>query len=434
MKRVRQIVLGSIALLAASAVFAQTPAPTESRAADDQEARELGQAISEAGGSAIDTIRALEQHLKKYPGTRQRAAIEKALAKASMDTNDHGRIIVYGEAVLNAGPPDDMQLIDRVTRALVDKNDPEQAKRALEYAKRYERDIAELRKKEPGGHLTAAQWSEELDHAAARALALRARATGTIGNQEEAVKIAAESWAAWPTSEGAREAGLWLSKLGRSQEAIEYYANAFTLEDPRTTETDRAKDRMRLGALYSKSNGSEKGLGDLILQAYDRTSAILSEHRSNLKQIDPNAQATDVFDFTLPALEGAALPLASLKGKTVVLDFWATWCQPCRVQHPMIEKVRLHFGEESDVVFLAIDTDEDRSLVTPFIREQGWKTQVYFESGLVARLNINAIPTVLILDPGGKISSRMAGLIPDRFEDMLTQRIEETRKASGQPK
>jgi thiol-disulfide isomerase/thioredoxin len=134
-------------------------------------------------------------------------------------------------------------------------------------------------------------------------------------------------------------------------------------------------------------------------------------------------------DFTLPAVDKAVPPLvvASMKGKTVVMDFWATWCVPCRAQQPLIEKVKMHFEGAKDVVFVAVDADEDVSLVAPFAKEQGWKDQGYFEAGLARQLAINNIPTVLVVDPNGRISSRMIGFIPERFEQMLTERVDEAR-------
>jgi thiol-disulfide isomerase/thioredoxin len=417
-----------VALIQVAVIHAQTPAPAD----DAKEQSELSQAVSEAGASSIDIIHALEQHLRKYPETKQRAAIEKGLVKSALDLNDQARIILYGEKVLErepAGASDDVTLIDRVTRALVDKEDAAQAKKALQYAQRYEADIVAMREKaQPPGHLTPGQWSDELDRASARALALDARATGYAGDPQAAAKIAAKSWAAYPTGEGARETAFWFAKLGRDADAIEYYADAFALEDTRTTESDRLRDRTRLGAMYSKLNGSEKGLGDLILQAYDRTSGLLNDRRANLKSKDPNAQATNIADFILPPVGDAApLAISSLKGKTVVMDFWATWCAPCRAQQPLIEKVKEHFQDAKDVVFLPVDADDDPSLVAPFIKEQGWKTSGYFDAGISRQLTISSIPTVLVLDPAGQISSRMIGFIPERFEEMLTERIEESR-------
>jgi thiol-disulfide isomerase/thioredoxin len=167
-----------------------------------------------------------------------------------------------------------------------------------------------------------------------------------------------------------------------------------------------------------------------MLAAWDRTSALASERRALLKAMDPNALATSIAEFTLPAIDKSTSPLvlSSLKGKTVVMDFWATWCAPCRAQQPLIEKVEKEFQAARDVLFVAVDSDEDPSLVAPFVKEQGWKNQGYFEAGLARQLTIASIPTVLIINPNGQISSRMIGFIPDRFEQMLRERIDEARK------
>jgi thiol-disulfide isomerase/thioredoxin len=432
--RVDAVLALFLASLFTPLIQAQTTATLDPQA-DAKEQYELSQAVSEAGASSIDRIRAFEQHLKKYPDSKQRALIEKELVKSATELNDNARIIFYGEKVLQREPaPDEgdvMQMLDRVTRALIDKSDPERAKRAVGYAKRYENDVTVLRAKmEPPGHLTPAQWSEELDKAMARALALEARATGDGGDPEAASRLAHKSWETYPTGEGARETAFWLTELGRKAEAIEFYSEAFTLEDSRTTPADRTRDRIRLGELYAGLNGSEKGLGEVILAAYDRTSALLSLRRDNLKSKDPNSQATGIEDFTLPAVDKNAPPLvvSALKGKTVVMDFWATWCVPCRAQQPLLEKLAMHYKDAPDVVFAAVNADDDLSLVAPFIKEQGWNNHGYFEAGLARQMVVSQIPTVLVIDPAGQISSRMIGFIPERFEQMLTDRVEEARR------
>jgi thiol-disulfide isomerase/thioredoxin len=433
-----RVVFAALFLAASSlvvpSVYGQTVDPDPQ--ADAKEQSELQQAVQEAGNSSIDLIRALELHLKKYPESKQRAEIEKALAKAATETNDNERIIVYGEKVLARETPPDLRgdlppLLDRVIRALVDKENPDRAKRAIVYAQRYQGDVVEARTSVgPPGHLTPVQWSEELDKANARALALEARATGYAGDAEAAAKVARRSWDSHPTGEGARETGYWLAKLGRNEEAIEFYADAFTIEDARNTEDDRARDRAQLGSLYAKVHGSEKGLGDVVLQAYDRTSGLLTAIRANLKAKDPNSVAKNLVDFTLPPVDKSGQPLAlsALKGKTVVMDFWATWCAPCRAQQPLIEKVKSKFESDPNVLFVPVDSDDDLTLVAPFVTEQKWQNPGYFEAGLARQLNIGSIPTVIILDPGGNVSSRMIGFIPDRFEEMLTERVEEARR------
>jgi thiol-disulfide isomerase/thioredoxin len=110
-----------------------------------------------------------------------------------------------------------------------------------------------------------------------------------------------------------------------------------------------------------------------------------------MRESDPNAQLIDPMEFTLTGLDGQKLSMASLKGKVVVFDFWATWCEPCRGQHPLYEQVKQRFKDSSEVVFRSIDTDEDREPVKRFLEEEKWLDQVYFEDGLSRALRITTI-------------------------------------------
>ncbi len=392
----------------------------------DTEQTDLNRAVSEAQNSPLDMIRALEAHLNKYPATSNRTVIEKTLAQSSMQAGDSARIIKYGSKIL-AVPPEDLQLLDRVLKELADHTDTQSLMKSLIYLNRYRAGIADLRNK-PQPHVSPGQWAEQMERATARTDALEAHALGSAEKYEAAAAAGERSWATYPTGEGAREAATWLQKLGRDREALDYFADAFTLEDPGSTQIDRARDRSHMGDLFTKLNGSEKGLGEIMLEAYDRTTAIAHARIAALKISDPNAQATDIFDFSLPSANGAApLALSSLKGKTVIMDFWATWCIPCRAQHPLIEKVKKRYEHSPEVVFLAVDTDDDPSVVKPFLKEQGWDDTVWLEGGLQRRMAISSIPTVIVLNPAGEVYSRMAGLILERFEDMLIERIETAR-------
>jgi len=411
-------------MIAAGAAWGQATAQDLAQ----QEQAELSKAVTDAGNSPIDFTHALERHLAKYPDSPQRLAIEKALAKSAMDANDRPRLILYGEQVLKAEPKsDDFHLIDAVTRALLDAGDAESSKKALEYTMRYRQDVDSMRSRASEGHMTEGQWAAEIDRAMARVLMLQARAIGNLGNAEEAVKLAKSGWDLSPSAEGARETGYWYDKLNRLAPAIEYYADAFAMDDQATTPADRVSDRAHLAQLSTKLNGSEKGLGDQVLAAYDRTASMRKQMLADMRKKDPNAGRFDLLDFTLaPADGGEPVSLASLKGKTVVMDFWATWCVPCKIQHPMIEKIKAKYEKSGSVVFLSVDSDDDHSVVAPFLKEMHWGGRIFYDSGLGRFLTISSIPTVIVLDKDGKISSRMAGFVPERFEDMLTQRIEET--------
>jgi thiol-disulfide isomerase/thioredoxin len=409
-----------VSAVSLSSGFAQKPDQAEA------EEQQLEEALAEAGSSAVDFIRALEVHLAKHPDSKRRPELERALAKAALETKDDKRIVLYGERVL-ARDPDDLELLDRVARALLatGQNDKALSERALNYARRFEVGLRQAEKSKPSGRVSPAHWREEIDRGLGRALALQARATGNLGRTAEAAVLAQTSYDTYPTAEAARETARWLARSGKHQEAIRRYADAFTISDPRSTDADRASARASMGELYRKLKGSESGLGDLVLEAYDRTTALLGERRLKLRQADPNVQVTNPAEFTLTGLDGDKLALASLRGKVLVMDFWATWCGPCRVQHPLYQEVKRNFKDRSDVVFLSVNTDEERDGVREFLEAHQWEKRVYFEDGLSSALRVSSIPTTVLLDKKGEVISRMNGFIPERFVEMLTERIRE---------
>jgi thiol-disulfide isomerase/thioredoxin len=276
-----------------------------------------------------------------------------------------------------------------------------------------------------------AKRQEELDRMLGRALLYEAIAAGTLGNASASADFARKSFEAFPSGEPAAQLGKSLAQAGKVDEAVRAYADAFTIADLRATEADRAKIRRRMGELYQRKNGTEKGLGDVILEAYDRNAALMAQRRLALKRFDPNLDITDPMQFTLSALNGEKLKLASLAGKVIVMDFWATWCGPCRAQHPLYEEIKKKFSARQDVVFLSINTDEDRTAVKPFVEEQNWNQQVYFEDGLSTNLRVSAIPTTIIFGKNGEIASRMNGFDPGTFVDTVSGRISAALKQGG---
>ena len=400
--------------------------------AQGQEQADLERALSEAGASPLEYLRALEKHLQQYPNSARRPELERAATRAAIEARDDERIIEYGERVL-ARQADDLQVLEQVTRALLAGGSKDNWERALKYARRYEELVRQMQKDNaragaPSGP-GASQWRNETDRGVGRALCDEARASGNLGHPEEALALAQRAFETYPNADSARETARWYERLGKPEEAARRLADAFTIPDPRSTDADRARDRGRMGELYRQAKGSEAGLGDLVLQAYDRNVALIHTRELGMRASDPNAQLTDPMEFTLSGLDGRKLSMASLKGKVVVFDFWATWCEPCRGQHPLYQQVKQRFQDNSSVVFLSIDTDEDREPVKRFLEEEKWSDQVYFEDGLSRALRIATIPTTIIVEKGGRVFSRMNGYAPGRFVEALTAQI---RDALGQ--
>jgi thiol-disulfide isomerase/thioredoxin len=412
------------ALVWAFLLAAQPPAPAA--AGED----ELDRALVEAGSSVIDYARALERHLKQYPDSPQRAEIERVLAQAAVDLRDRRLLVEYGVRAIEAGSRS-LQLLDHVTRALLDSEKREDQERALAYARMLAQTLESERQEQQKAEFRAMRGRrlDETEYALARALTFQARALDQLGKTEEALAAAQPAWQMCPTVENARERARILERAGRYREALDAAAEAVALGADRTGEPDPVKDRQRLAGLAQKVHGDENAFAQSLLSAWDRVAAMQEARRARLKAFDPNYGARNVDEFTLSSTTGEKLALASLKGKVVVIDFWATWCGPCRAQHPLYEQVQKRFRNRGDVVFLRVSTDEDRAAVAPFLKQQGWGPLSYFDDGLATLLRVNSIPTAMVLDRRGQVFSRMNGFIADRFVDMLSERIREALEA-----
>ncbi len=108
--------------------------------------------------------------------------------------------------------------------------------------------------------------------------------------------------------------------------------------------------------------------------------------------------------FTLKNLEGYEVSLKDFAGKVVFLNFWATWCGPCREEMPSMEKLWQRFRED-DFVILAVDLRESKGEVVSFMKEYGLTFPVLLDSkGEVGSMfGVRAIPTTYLLDFEGRI-------------------------------
>lgn len=116
-------------------------------------------------------------------------------------------------------------------------------------------------------------------------------------------------------------------------------------------------------------------------------------------------------DFTFPDIYGTEVTLSHLRGKVVFLNIWATWCGPCRIEMPAMEKLSRKFKNEK-LVILAVSIDQQgESVVKPFVQELGLTFPILFSpDGSIQRIYmVNALPSSFIIDKTGRIVARVTG-------------------------
>jgi len=123
-------------------------------------------------------------------------------------------------------------------------------------------------------------------------------------------------------------------------------------------------------------------------------------------------QRTDPHAFSLPMLTGGVASLPDFKGRIVILNFWATWCPPCRAEMPSMENLYQRFKDQG-LEILAVDIGEDINTVRRFIQNNKYTFPVLLDTNnKVSNVyGIEAIPTTYILDREGKIIARVVGSI-----------------------
>jgi thiol-disulfide isomerase/thioredoxin len=207
--------------------------------------------------------------------------------------------------------------------------------------------------------------------------------------------------------------------------AAQEYLLAFVLpEDGAVGKVNRREVRKRLGNVWRQLHGSEDGLGAAVLAQYDSLGAVPAVGAGAAGSAAGNKNAKDVCAFALRKLDGSAVPLAGVRGKVLVLSFWATWCGPCRELEPQFVQVAKNYAGNEEIVFYAVNTDEDESLVGPFLSHEKWDVPVVYADGLDEFVKVQSLPTVLIVDRAGKITYRINGYPPEGFSENLTNGIQ----------
>jgi len=421
-------------MFAAGAQDAKPPGPAPQSAPDAGAKRdapadaELQKALADAGNDSAALVRNLTGYLGRFPDAPRRASIYRALVEACQQVRNSACALDYAERLI-AIHPDDSQMMMLAASMLQKKGDDASLTRAAGYLTRVLDRVEKSSPDEKPASESAAEWQDGQNQLRSALYYARGQTEDSRHDYDGATKDFQQSDSIHPNALAAERLGEIAEMRNDSAAAIAEYARAFALpENGPAGSVDRHEVRLKLGNVWRKVHGSEHGLGDAILAAYDRTAPARSGAAAEPSA--RNRDAKDFFGFVVRRLDGSALALAPLKGKVVVLSFWATWCGPCEELEPLFSEVAKGYAGNSSVAFLAVNTDDDETQVAPFVAREKLGVPVVYADGLDDFMKVETLPTVLVLGRNGEIVYRVGELAPDGLSQSLRTAIQNALGAS----
>jgi len=406
--------------------------PTQAASSTPTQAEDavLEQAVDAAHRDPQVLIKNLENFLHRFPGSPRREQILRLIYRQAIQANDPRDAIHYAEELLEIHPRDPA-LLSSLVELLDRQNDAAGRAKAITYATQFI-DVGEKDATEPTpNHMSPEQWQETISLVRANGYLMRGKLYAKAAENDKAFADYEKSYAAYPSAPVAERLGDLAAKKGDGDRALEYYATAFAFPERSVDPEHREELRKKLGDVYTSKYKTEKGLGDLILARYDELNRALQERVPASSGL--NAEIHDPFQFVLHRLDGTPVRLADYRGKVMLMDFWATWCGPCRLAGRMVERVLNDFQGQAEPSFLAVNVDAERGGVAGYVREEQWKIPVAYADGLDRLLEVSALPTILIFDRQGRIVFRTEGVDPASFQQQVEEKLRELLASRAAP-
>lgn len=275
------------------------------------------------------------------------------------------------------------------------------------------------------------EWKAYCDQMFANSFRIQARILMEVGKNKDALALAEQVQKGYHYKS---------SDLNQTQASL-YDAVGMSKERDVVLQESVKKNQLTVGMIsmmktgYVKKNGSDKGFDQWMQSLKDPATLELMKADIAKERIERPAKP-----FSLVDLNGKTVSLASLKGKVVIMDFWATWCAPCKAAMAGMNMAMNKYKNDPGVVFLFVDTQEHiadyKSKVKAFLKEKGYAFTVLFDKGdkmdetYKAFNTMSGIPYKVVIDGGGTIRYENVGYkgSPSGLADEISIMIELAKK------